>query len=200
MIYLASRSPRRRDLLKQLAIAFELLHLREAPGRKSDVVEVALDNEPAAHYVERIARTKAAMGWHRMEQRGLVKRPVLGADTEVVQDGEIYGKPKDVVHAAQMLQKLSGRRHEVMTGVALRTEQGVSFALSVSQVTFRKLTVQEIERYAATDEALGKAGGYAIQGRAGAFVTRLEGTYSGVVGLPLCETAGLLAKAGIAVL
>ncbi len=200
MIYLASRSPRRGELLKQLAVAFEKLQLREARGRARDVVEEANDGEPPAHYVERIARTKAAVGWLRVEQRGLAPHPVLGADTEVVLDGATLGKPRDAAHAAEMLAKLSGRRHEVMTGVALKTADEVTFAMSVSQVSFRPLTTQEIEHYAASGEALDKAGAYAIQGRAGAFVARIEGSYSGVVGLPLFETANLLAKAGIPVL
>jgi septum formation protein len=125
---------------------------------------------------------------------------VLGADTEVVLAGEIFGKPRDVEHAREMLARLSGRRHEVLTGVALKTADGVLFALATSHVTLRKLTVPEIERYAATGEALDKAGAYAIQGRAAAFVSRLDGSYSGVMGLPLYETAELLAKAGTLVL
>ena len=200
MIYLASKSPRRRELLRQLGVGFEELHLREAAGRNRDVVEEAVDGEPPAHYVERIARTKATVGWKRMEQRKLAPRPVLGADTEVVLDGEIFGKPRDAAHAAQMLARLSGRRHDVLTGVALKTGDDVTFALATSHVTFRRLSTDEIARYVATGEALDKAGAYAIQGRAGAFVSRLDGSYSGVMGLPLFETAELLAKAGIPVL
>ena len=201
MIYLASKSPRRRELLKQLGVAFDVLHLREAPGRHRDVVEQAEDGEPAAHYVERIARTKASVGWKRMHERRLIPRPVLGADTEVVLDGEIFGKPRDAAHAREMLGRLSGRRHDVLTGVALKTsEDDIAFALCTTAVTFRALTAAEIEQYAATDEALDKAGAYAVQGRAGAFIERLDGSYSGVVGLPLYETAALLAKAGVAVL
>lgn len=200
MIYLASKSPRRRELLRQLGIGFDELHLREAAGRNRDIVEEALDGEPAAHYVERIARTKATVGWKRMEQRKLAPRPVLGADTEVVLDGVLFGKPRDAEHAAQMLARLSGRRHDVLTGMALKAGDDVTFALSTSRVTFRRLSAEEIARYVATGEALDKAGAYAIQGRAGAFVARLEGSYSGVMGLPLFETAELLAKAGIPVL
>lgn len=200
MIYLASKSPRRRELLRQLGVPFEELHLRESPGRARDILEEAEDGEPPAHYVERIARTKASVGWKRMEQRLLTSRPVLGADTEVVLDGEVLGKPHDAAHAAAMLARLSGRTHEVLTGVALRSGEDVAFALSVSRVTLRKLAAGEIERYVATGEPLDKAGAYAIQGRAAAFVAHLEGSYSGVMGLPLYETAELLAKAGIAVL
>lgn len=200
MIYLASRSPRRRELLQQLGIPFEDLRLREAPGRSRDVVEEANDGEPPAHYVERIARTKANVGWRRMEQRMLAHHPVLGADTEVVLEGEIFGKPQDAAHSAEMLAKLSGRTHEVITGVALKGPEDTSFALSVTRVTFRVLSPQEIAHYVGTAEAADKAGGYAIQGRAAAFVTRIEGSYSGVMGLPLYETSQLLAAAGIAVL
>lgn len=200
MIYLASKSPRRRDLLRQLGVTFETLHLREAAGRSRDIVEEALDGEPPAHYVERIARTKATVGWKRMEQRRLATQPVLGADTEVVLDGKIFGKPRDAADATQMLSQLSGRRHDVLTGVALKRGDDVIYALSTSHVTFRRLSADEIERYVATGEPLDKAGAYAIQGRAGAFVTRLDGSYSSVMGLPLFETADLLAKAGIPVL
>jgi septum formation protein len=200
VIYLASKSPRRRDLMRQLGVPFEELHLRESPGRAADVVEQAEDGEPPLHYVERIARTKASVAWKRMEQRRMAPHPVLGADTEVVLDGEVYGKPRDAAHAREMLGRLSGRTHEVLTGVALRHGDDVAFAMSVSRVSFRALEAGEIARYVESGEPLDKAGAYGIQGRAGAFVARLEGSYSGVMGLPLFETAGLLAKAGIPVL
>ena len=200
MIYLASKSPRRRDLLRQLAVPFNELQLREAPGRNRDIVEEAHDGEPAAHYVERIARTKAQVGWKRMEQRLLAAHPVLGADTEVVLGGQVFGKPRDAADAARMLARLSGREHEVFTGVALKFGDEVAFLLCVSRVTFDELSPDTIAHYVATGEALDKAGGYAIQGRAAAFVSRLDGSYSGVMGLPLHETAQLLAKAGFPVL
>jgi septum formation protein len=199
-VYLASRSPRRQELLRQIGVAFDELRLRTAGGRPSDVLEEALENEPPLHYVERIARTKAAMGWRRMEQRGLPRRPVLGADTEVVLDYAIFGKPADADAARAMLGRLAGRRHEVITGVALRWNDDVEVALSVSHVTMRHLTSAEIDRYVATGEPYDKAGGYAIQGRAAAFITRIEGSYSGVMGLPLAETAALLARIGRPVL
>ena len=199
-IYLASRSPRRQELLTQLGIPFEEIKLRVAPGRHRDVVEEALDREPALHYLERIARTKANTGWKRMQERGLPLRPVLGADTEVVQDDVIFGKPQDADAARAMLAKLSGRMHDVLSAVAIRWNDDVEVAVSVSQVTFRKLTPGEIERYIETREPFDKAGGYAIQGRAAAFVTLLSGSYSGVMGLPLAETAALLARIGRPVL
>ena len=199
-IYLASRSPRRQELLRQIGVTFDELQLRAAPGRHRDVVEEARDGEPPLHYVERIARTKAAVGWNRMEQRKLTPRPVLGADTEVVLDDAIFGKPADVDAARQMLAKLSGRRHDVITAVAVKWEDTVEVALSVSHVTLKRLTAGEIERYVASEEPFDKAGGYAIQGKAAAFITRLEGSYSGVMGLPLAETAALLARIGRSVL
>jgi septum formation protein len=199
-IYLASRSPRRHELLAQLGIPFDEIKLRSAPGRHRDVVEEALDGEPALHYVERIARSKANTGWKRMQERALPPRPVLGADTEVVLDEAIFGKPQGVEAARAMLARLSGRVHDVASAVALRWQDDVEVAICVSQVTFRKLDAGEIERYLETGEPFDKAGAYAIQGRAAAFVVRLEGSYSGVMGLPLAETAGLLARIGRAVL
>jgi septum formation protein len=199
-VYLASRSPRRQELLRQIGVTFDELRLRVAPGRHRDVVEEAKDGEPPLHYVERIARTKASTGWKRMEERMLPPRPVLGADTEVVLDGAIFGKPGDIDSARAMIARLAGREHEVMTAVALRWQEQVEVALSVSIVTMRKLSSGEIERYIATGEPFDKAGGYAVQGRAAAFITRIEGSYSGVMGLPLAETADLLARIGRSVL
>ncbi|MEO8752071.1 MAG: Maf family protein [Casimicrobiaceae bacterium] len=199
-VYLASRSPRRRELLRQIGVPFAELHLRDATGRERDVIEVAHDGEPPRHYVERIARTKAQVGWRRMQERGLAELPVLSADTEVVLDAVIYGKPHDAGAARTMLTRLSGRRHDVLTAVALRWQDDVEVALCVSHVTLRELSAREIDHYVATGEPFDKAGGYAIQGRAAAFVTHLEGSYSGVMGLPLAETAGLLARFGRAVL
>jgi septum formation protein len=199
-VYIASRSPRRHALLRQLDIEFEPLLLREATGRARDVVEETLDAEPAAHYVERMARTKAQVGWLRMQNRKLAERPMLGADTEVVLDGQVFGKPRDADDATRMIRELSGRTHQVLSAVALRWHDQTEVEISVSKVTLRRLGAAEIERYVATGEPLDKAGGYAIQGRAAAFISRLEGSYSGVVGLPLAETAALLAHAGVAVL
>jgi septum formation protein len=200
VVYLASKSPRREELLRQLGIDFALLRVREAPGRERDVLEGARDAEPALHYVERIARTKAAIGWQRMLQRGLAPRPVLGADTEVVLDGTIFGKPKDAADAVRMLTLLSSRTHHVMTAVALCWEQEIVAEISTSAVTFRDLAHDEIERYVATGEPFDKAGAYAVQGRAASFVSRIDGSYTGVMGLPLYETAQALAGIGFPVL
>jgi len=199
LLYLASRSPRRAALLAQLAVEFEPLLLREAAGRPRDVIEEALDAEPAPHYVERMARTKAQIGWQRMQNRKLAERPVLGADTEVVLDGDVFGKPRDAADAARMIKRLSGRTHQVLTAVALRYRERTDVEVSVSKVTLRRLGAAEIERYVATGEPLDKAGAYAVQGRAAAFVSRLEGSYTGVVGLPLFETAALLARVGVTI-
>ena len=199
-LYLASRSPRRQDLLRQLGVDFEMLRLREAAGRPHDVIELALDDEPALHYVERIARTKTTIGAQLMLRRGLPPLPVLGADTEVVLDGAIFGKPRDATDAARMLALLSNRTHHVSTAVAISHGDEVLAEIATTAVTFRELTRGEINRYVATGESSDKAGAYAIQGRAAAFVSRLEGSYSGVMGLPLFETAQLLARIGVAVL
>ena len=198
-IWLASRSPRRQELLAQIGVEFDVLRLREASGRTPDVLEVAHDGEPALHYVERIARTKANVGWQSMVARGLEPRPVLGADTEVILDGEVFGKPADERAAKAMLARLSGRTHEVVTAVALRWQDDTHFAMSTSKVTLAPLTKSAIAVYVASGEPFDKAGGYGIQGRAAAFVTRLDGSYSGVMGLPLAETAALLARAGFPV-
>ena len=198
-IYLASKSARRRELLSQIGVGFDVLKLREGPGRDADVIEVVEDGEPPLHYVERIARTKANAGWQSMLARGIGLRPVLGADTEVVLDGEVFGKPSDERAAKAMLAKLAGRTHDVVTGVALRWQDETHFVMSTSKVTMAPLSRAAIAAYVASGEPFDKAGGYGIQGRAAAFVTRLDGSYSGVMGLPLAETAALLAKAGFPV-
>ena len=199
-VYLASKSPRREELLRQLGVEFATLRLRESTGRERDIVEVARDAEPARHYVERLARTKATVGWHRMLQRSLAPRPVLGADTEVVLDDRIFGKPKDDADAVRMLTLLSGRTHQVLTAVAICWEGSTVAEISTSSVTFRALDREEIDRYVDTKEPLDKAGGYAIQGRAATFVQRIDGSHSGIMGLPLYETATALASIGFPVL
>jgi septum formation protein len=199
-IHLASKSPRRQELLRQLGVEFDLLKLREAAGRDRDVLEGARDAEPPLHYVERMARTKAAVAWSRMQQRKLPELPVLSADTEVVLDSRIFGKPADAADATRMLTLLSGKTHEVLTAVAVRLGEQTEVEVSVTKVAFRELTPAEIDHYVATGEPDDKAGGYAIQGRAAAFITRVEGSFSGVVGLPLAETAQILARFGMPVL
>lgn len=195
-VYLASKSPRRQELLRQIGIEFEELLVREAAGRRRDIVETPRKDEPALEYVKRIARTKAAVGWHQMNRRELPPRPVLAADTEVVIDGEVLGKPDGAANAIAMLERLSGNTHAVLTAVAVRWHAQVMLAVSTSRVSFRTLSRDEVERYVATGEPFDKAGGYGIQGRAAAFIRHLDGSYSGVMGLPLFETTGILAKIG----
>jgi septum formation protein len=192
-IYLASRSPRRRDLLKQVGVPFELL-LREDLRRGVDVDETPLADESAGVYVLRIARLKAEMAVRQIAYRNLPQKPVLAADTTVVFDGEIIGKPDDAEHAARMLRALSGREHQVLTAIAVALREQIETQISVSSVWFRELSDAEVRRYCASGEPLDKAGAYAIQGRAGAFVTRITGSYSGIMGLPLAETVELLQK------
>lgn len=193
-VYLASRSPRRRELLRQIGIAFELLLLRTDPRRGVDVDETPLAGEAPADYVVRIARLKAEVAARQVLQRGLPAHPVLAADTTVVTDERIIGKPENAAHAARILSLLAGRGHKVMSAVALGMGGRIESALSVSCVEFRALSEVDIRRYIASGEPFGKAGAYAIQGRAAAFVTRIAGSYSGIMGLPLAETAELLAK------
>jgi septum formation protein len=199
-VYLASKSARRQELLRQIGVDFTLLLIREAAGRRRDMVESPRKGESPLDYVKRVARTKAAVGWHQMRRRGLAPKPVLAADTEVVQDGAVLGKPEDAASATDMLQRLSGQTHVVSTAVAVRWNAQIMLSVSSSQVTFRALDEHEIERYVTTREPFDKAGAYAIQGRGAAFIRHLEGSYSGVMGLPLFETAEILGKMGFEVL
>jgi septum formation protein len=198
-IYLASRSPRRRELLKQIGVAFELLLLREDLRRGVDIDETPLPDESPGVYVLRIARAKADMAVRQIALRALPVKPVLAADTTVVFDDRILGKPDDAAHAARLLRALSGREHQVLTAVVVAQREQVETQISVSQVWFRELSEADIRRYCASGEPLDKAGAYAIQGRAGAWVTRIAGSYSGIMGLPLAETAELLQKFNIPV-
>lgn len=196
-IYLASRSPRRRELLKQINVKFEPLLLRLAAPRGPDVDESQHGDESPADYVERTAREKAAFGMEVLRMRSMLFRPVLAADTVVIVDGEVLGKPVDTTEAAAFMRRLAGRSHEVRTAIALAMQGPVITATSVSTVTFRAMTDVEIARYCATAEPYDKAGGYAIQGMAALYIERIEGSYSGVMGLPLFETGHLLARAGV---
>ena len=193
-IYLASRSPRRRELLAQIGVRYKLLLFRSEAGRDADVDEDAHAGESPAAYVERVARAKAEAGWTSLVRRNLPRAPVLAADTTVSIGGEILVKPCDRRNAAEMLGKLSGRRHEVLTAIALKNDDVLESALSISEVSFKKLAPDEIRQYVASGECDDKAGAYGIQGRAGRFVTELRGSYSGVMGLPLYETAELIER------
>jgi septum formation protein len=187
-IYLASASPRRRELLRQIGVTFRVI------GAELD--ETALKGESPPAYVSRLAEAKAAAGWRGSQDLGAA--PVLAADTAVVLEGEILGKPADMNDAIAMLLKLSGRAHQVLTAVALRTAAGFEGRLSQSSVTFRSIDPEEARAYWDTGEPRDKAGAYAIQGYAAIFIADLKGSYSGVMGLPLFETAELLKAAGVA--
>jgi septum formation protein len=193
-IYLASRSPRRRELLAQIGVRYQLLLFRTRPDEGPEVDEAALGNEPPPTYVERVARAKSKAGWNRMLQRNLPQAPVLAADTTVALGSRIYGKPASRREAAEMLAALSGRSHEVLSAVSLKYGDWMEGALSVSEVRFRPLGEEEIMQYVASGECDDKAGAYAIQGRAARFIAELRGSYSGVMGLPLYETSELLEK------
>jgi septum formation protein len=193
-IYLASRSPRRRELLSQIGVRYHLLLFRERVGEHPEVDEAPAPGEAPAAYVERMARLKADAGWRRMLQRNLPPGPVLAADTTVALEGRIFGKPAERADAEKMLAELSGRRHEVLTAVALKMHDQLELAVSSSEVQLKALSPEEIAQYVASGEGDDKAGAYAIQGRAGRFVVELRGSYSGVMGLPLYETAQLIEK------
>jgi septum formation protein len=188
-IYLASASPRRRELLRQIGIEFTLVRV--------DVDETPLPGEVPEAFVRRLALEKARAG--RLQLAAGDDTPVLGADTAVVIDGTIMGKPRDRAHGMNMLRALSGRTHQVMTAVALAGRHEAA-RVSISDVSFDELDEATCEAYWTSGEPLDKAGSYAIQGLAGAFVTRLQGSYSGVVGLPLNETAALLGEFDIYIL
>ena len=191
-LYLASQSPRRRELLTQVGFSFAVI--------SADINEDTIPNESAEKYVARLAREKAMAGFFLIKQQ---TKAVLGSDTAVVIDGEILGKPENDDDAKRMLNLLSGNTHQVMTAVALAvgndasTTPELTEVISVSEVTFKKLSHDEIERYVHSGECTDKAGSYAIQGLGAVFITHLSGSYSGVMGLPIYETVVLLQKAGI---
>ena len=185
-LWLASQSPRRRELLAQLGVAFEIVDV--------DVPEVRAPSESPRAYVERVAREKASAGIEAIRGRDPAA-VVLGADTEVVLDGRVFGKPRDGDDAAAMLRALAGRTHAVVSVVCCARQGALAMAASVSEVAVADIGDAAIARYVATGEPFGKAGGYAIQGRAAAFITHLAGSHSGVMGLPLHVLARLLAQA-----
>jgi septum formation protein len=202
-VYLASQSPRRRQLLEQLGIRYELLLPDDSED--AEALEVVLPNEAPRAYVQRVTLLKLEAALNRMKRRGLPFAPVLCSDTTVALGKTILGKPDDGKHAAQILTTLSGQTHRVLTSVAmgtlskagkpLKTEQ----ALSVSNVRFAQLTRTQIQTYVASGEPMGKAGAYAVQGRAAAYIEHISGSYSGIMGLPMFETAQLLREFGFKV-
>ena len=187
-IFLASASPRRAELLQQIGVDFDVLAV--------DIDESIQANESAEHYVQRLALEKAQAGYAAQVNI----RPTLGSDTIVLIDNELLGKPENKQHAKQMLTSLSGRKHQVLTAVAMVDAKNHQCRISISDVYFRSLTADDIDAYWNTGEPCGKAGAYAIQGIGAQFIERLEGSYSGVMGLPLFETAQLLKTFGIATL
>jgi septum formation protein len=191
-IYLASQSPRRRELLKQIGIHYDMLLLRTDPRRKISVDETPHDGEAPVNYVQRICRDKARAGWESLVLRNLPLLPVLAADTTVTIEGKIIGKPDNNEHAAEILRMLSGTQHQVLTAVAMAFEERLEMRLSTTNITFDTLSEERIHRYLLTGEAHDKAGAYGIQGHAGAFVKHIDGSYTGVMGLPLYETVELL--------
>ena len=202
-VYLASQSPRRRQLLEQLGVRYELLLADDSED--AEALEVVLPNEAPRAYVQRVTLLKLEAALARMKRRGLPLAPVLCSDTTVALGKTILGKPDDAKHAAQILGALSGQTHRVLTSVAmgtlskagkpLKTEQ----ALSVSSVRFAPLTRTQIQTYVASGEPMGKAGAYAVQGRAAAYIEHISGSYSGIMGLPMFETAQLLRAFGFKV-
>jgi len=188
MLYLASASPRRAELLRQVGIAFEVMpsDLEEQPG----------SDERPRDYVERVATEKAQWVAARIRSRGLPDRPVLGADTEVILDGDILGKPYDATHGLAMLRRLAGRRHQVLSAIAVVANNSVRHAVCESFVTFGPMTDEAIRDYWESGEPADKAGGYAVQGLAARYIRHIEGSFSGIVGLPLFELEQLLKEIG----
>lgn len=193
-IYLCSQNPRRRELLKQIGINFEMLLLRCDPRRSPDVNETPLGDEPAEIYVRRICQEKARAGSESLRLRSLPLFPVLAADTAVVLNGKMLRKPVSAIQAADMLRQLSGNEHQVLSAVSVVLGNRIEVALSVSTVRFARLSEDRISRYLLSGEYADKVGAYAMQGQAGAFVEHLAGSYSGVMGLPLSETVDLLRR------
>ena len=196
-IYLASQSPRRSQLLAQLGVRHELL-LPDA-DEDAEALEVVLHNEAPASYVKRVTQLKLDAALKRLERRGLSPAPVLCSDTTVALGRTIYGKPADAAGAVRILTELSSRTHRVLTAVALGTVRKREQAMCESRVTFADISPCQIQAYVASDEPMGKAGAYAVQGRAAAFISFISGSYSGIMGLPMFETAQLLRSFGFKV-
>ena len=198
-IYLASQSPRRSQLLEQIGVPHRLL-VPNAPGdvaEDTEALELVLPGEPPAAYVERVTALKLDAAVQRLARRGLPTAPILCSDTTVALNDRIFGKPLDADDARHMLAQLSGQEHRVLTAVAVQAGAQRFSALSVSHVRFAELDSVQIDAYVATGEHLGKAGAYGIQGPAAAFIAHISGSYSGIMGLPLYETAQLLRQAGL---
>jgi septum formation protein len=194
-VYLASQSPRRRQLLEQLGVAYELL--LPQPHEDAEALEVVLPRESALAYVQRVTQLKLDASLARRKRLGLPAAPVLCSDTTVALGRAILAKPLDVADAKRMLGLLAGKTHRVLTAVAVGTASQRLQALSVSRVTFAPMTAAQIAAYVASGEPMGKAGAYAVQGRVAAHISHVSGSYSGIMGLPLFETAELLRQLGM---
>lgn len=195
-IWLASKSPRRAELLHGMGVPFEVLQFTDEAGAQYEVDETVMPGEPPRDYVQRVARDKALHAVSYVRNRGLADRPLLSADTTVAIGQRILGKPLDVVEAREILRALSGKEHVVLTAVVVIDGNTIRQALSVSRVRFMLLTDETIERYIASGEPFDKAGAYGIQGHAGIFVAEMQGSFTGIMGLPVHETAGLLEMVG----
>ena len=193
-VYLASQSPRRQALLDQIGVSYKVL-LPSDP-EAAEALEAVLPQESALRYVKRVTRLKVQAAMRQIHQQSLPFAPVLCADTTVVVVGQILGKPANARQAAEMLRLLSGKAHQVLTAVAIGHNQDIKLALSRSRVKFAPMTAADIQDYVASEEPMGKAGAYAIQGRASAFISHVSGSYSGIMGLPLYETTLLLKQIG----
>jgi septum formation protein len=198
-IYLASRSPRRRELLQQIGVDFDTVMFRAPPRDDDDVSEAVLPGEDPETYVLRVAIAKGEAAVRRLDWRRMPRQPVLSADTTLDLDGEIIGKPDDAIHAESILRRLGGRSHRVLTAVVVAEDSRLEHRLSVSEVYFRELDDADIARYVASGEPFDKAGAYGIQGRAAGFIRRIEGSYTGIMGLPLFETSDLLRRFGLVI-
>ena len=194
-VYLASQSPRRRQLLEQLGVQYELL-LADA-SEDAEALELVLKNEAPAAYVKRVTALKLDAAVARLVRRKLPPAPVLCSDTTVAMGRTIYGKPENAQDAERMLSELAGRTHRVLTAIAVQQGAQRFQAVSTSRVSFEPMTAEKINAYVATGEPMGKAGAYGIQGRVAMHIMRIDGSYSGIMGLPLWETATLLQAAGI---
>ena len=193
-VYLASQSPRRQALLDQIGFAYKVLLPTDAEA--AEALEAVLPQESALRYVKRVTRLKVLAALEQIQLQSLEAAPVLCADTTVVVDGHILGKPANESEATQMLSLLSGKTHQVLTAVAIGHNQDIHLAMSRSRVKFASMTAADIHDYVASQEPMGKAGAYAIQGRASAFISHTSGSYSGIMGLPLYETSQLLKHIG----
>lgn len=195
-LYLASRSPRRRELLHQMGVVFDTIAFGDGMHKDPEVDETPFPGEDPVVYVERVTRAKAEFGLALLAERHLPLRPVLSADTTLEFNGQIIGKPVDAADATTILQRLSGQTHHVLTGVAVSHQGQTEYVLSRSQVRFRELEEDEIRHYVISGEPMDKAGAYGIQGKAGLFVEYIAGSYTGIMGLPVCETGQLLKRFG----